>query len=306
MLLNITMTAIIKTAVSTVLYLAVMASMFVCLYNVFLVTENNMSQDEYICKGGLSTFEYNLSSNKFVERKYSESSCLDRFHYQHSLLYRHSYSSEISLWTSLGFSVVALIFLIFTSLVTCNSECGGWQLFAYAKDYDKSKKGSCESSLFCCGAIHGKKNRPKFAWQRRAVFFTLAGGAIICLIFSLTLVILAFAQETHFVPQLSNDSRSGVDEAIDSDIRRVDNLKALLMLHIIAIVLKIAWTLAVNDDQETMQHVNNEQSTPVATPMQVMEEDQPIEESELLFPTKKVSFNKTTSNQFYMRKQLNY
>lgn len=305
---NNDMTAIIKTSVSTVLYLGVMAAMIVCLYNVFLVTENNMSEDDYICKGGTTIMQYNLTSSSFYEKTYTESSCLDRFHYQHSLLYRHSYSSEISLWTSLGFSVTALIFLLFTSLVTCNSQCGGWQMFGYAKDYDKTKKGSCESSLFCCGAIHGKDNRPKFAWQRRAVFFTLAGGAIICLGISLALILLAFAQERHFVPQLNDESRKVVDEGVDSDIRRVDNLKALMTLHVIAIVLKVAWVLAVNDDQQSMQHVDIASSTPDETPMQEVEIE-PLDENEaeLLFPSKQVSFNKKgISNRNYIRKQLNY
>lgn len=86
---NNDMTAIIKTSVSTVLYLGVMAAMIVCLYNVFLVTENNMSEDDYICKGGTTIMQYNLTSSSFYEKTYTESSCLDRFHYQHSLLYRH-------------------------------------------------------------------------------------------------------------------------------------------------------------------------------------------------------------------------
>lgn len=297
------MTAIIKTCVSTVLYLGVMSAMIVCLYNVFLISENNMEEDNYICKNGTTIMQYNLSSLSFYEKTYTESSCLDRFYYQHSLLYRHSYSSEISLWTSLGFSVIALVFLMFTSLVTCNRQCGGWQMFGYAKDYDQSKKGSCESSLFCCGAIHGKDNRPKFAWQRRAVFFTLAGGAIICLGISLALIILAFAQERHFVPQLNDKSRKVVDEDLDSDVRRVDNLKALMTLHVIAIVLKVAWVLAVNDDQESTQHVNIASTNVQEVEIEPLNQNQ----SEIVFPSKKISFNKEGfSNRNYMRKQLNY
>ena len=109
----------------------------------------------------------------------SASECMDRFGFQHSLLYRNSYSVEISLWTSLGFSVAALLFLIFSAV--CNQKCDGWQTIGGDKDFTQGKKGSCESAMFCCGASSGIGGRPRFSWARRAAFFALAFGALICL-----------------------------------------------------------------------------------------------------------------------------
>lgn len=244
---------IVKSAVSTILYLAVFAGMVACLYNVFKITENDMSLDEAFCKSGYIGYEYNTHHEHFERANMSSVECLDRFGFQHSLLYRNSYSVEVSLWTSLGFSVVALLFLIFSAV--CNDQCAGWQTIGGDKDYN-GKTGSCESAMFCCGAAEGIGGRPRFSWARRAAFFALAFGALICLGISLCVVVIAFAQETQFVPQIMDDSRKDIPEADDSSVRRVDNLKALLTLHIIAMVFKVAWILAVDDDQQTMMHLS--------------------------------------------------
>ena len=245
---------IVKSAVSTILYLAVFAGMVACLYNVFKITENDMSLDEAFCKSGYIGYEYNTHHEHFERANMSSVECLDRFGFQHSLLYRNSYSVEVSLWTSLGFSVVALLFLIF-SAVCFRKQCAGWQTIGGDKDYN-GEKGSCESAMFCCGAAEGIGGRPRFSWARRAAFFALAFGALICLGISLCVVVIAFAQETQFVPQIMDDSRKDIPEADDSSVRRVDNLKALLTLHIIAMVFKVAWILAVDDDQRTMMHLS--------------------------------------------------
>lgn len=245
---------IVKSAVSTILYLAVFAGMVACLYNVFKITENDMSLDEAFCKSGYIGYEYNTHHEHFERANMSSVECLDRFGFQHSLLYRNSYSVEVSLWTSLGFSVVALLFLIFSAV--CVRECAGWQTIGGDKDFTKGKQGSCESAMFCCGAAKGINGRPRFSWARRATFFALAFGALICLGISLCVVVIAFAQETQFVPQIMDDSRKDIPEADDSSVRRVDNLKALLTLHIIAMVFKVAWILAVDDDQRTMMHLS--------------------------------------------------
>ena len=243
---------IVKSAVSTILYLAVFAGMVACLYNVFKITENDMSLDEAFCKSGYIGYEYNTHHEHFERANMSSVECLDRFGFQHSLLYRNSYSVEVSLWTSLGFSVAALLFLIFSAV--CNNQCAGWQTIGGDKDYN-GEKGSCESAMFCCGSAEGIGGRPRFSWARRAAFFALAFGALICLGISLCVVVIAFAQETQFVPQIMDDSRKDIPEADDSSVRRVDNLKALLTLHIIAMVFKVAWILAVDDDQQTMMHL---------------------------------------------------
>lgn len=245
---------IVKSAVSTILYLAVFAGMVACLYNVFKITENDMSLDEAFCKSGYIGYEYNIHHEHFERANMSSVECLDRFGFQHSLLYRNSYSVEVSLWTSLGFSVAALLFLIF-SAVCFTKQCAGWQTIGGDKDYNGGK-GSCESAMFCCGAAKGINGRPRFSWARRATFFALAFGALICLGISLCVVVIAFAQETQFVPQIMDDSRKDIPEADDSSVRRVDNLKALLTLHIIAMVFKVAWILAVDDDQRTMMHLS--------------------------------------------------
>jgi hypothetical protein len=213
-----------------------------------------MSLDEAFCKSGYIGYEYNTHHEHFERANMSSVECLDRFGFQHSLLYRNSYSVEVSLWTSLGFSVVALLFLIF-SAVCFSKQCAGWQTIGGDKDYN-GEKGSCESAMFCCGSAKGIGGRPRFSWARRAAFFALAFGALICLGISLCVVVIAFAQETQFVPQIMDDSRKDIPEADDSSVRRVDNLKALLTLHIIAMVFKVAWILAVDDDQRTMMHLS--------------------------------------------------
>lgn len=244
---------VVKTVVSTILYLAVFAGTIACLYNVFKTSENDRSIDDAFCKSGYIGYEYNIHNDHFERANMSASECMDRFGFQHSLLYRHSYSVEVSLWTSLGFSVAALLFLIFSAV--CNQKCDGWQTIGGDKDFTEGKKGSCESAMFCCGASSGIGGRPRFSWARRAAFFALAFGALICLGISLCVVVIAFAQEDQFVPQINAESRKDIPEADDSSVRRVDNLKALLTLHIIAMVFKVAWILAVDDDQQTMMHL---------------------------------------------------
>ena len=43
---------VVKTVVSTILYLAVFAGTIVCLYNVFKTSENDRSIDDAFCKSG--------------------------------------------------------------------------------------------------------------------------------------------------------------------------------------------------------------------------------------------------------------
>lgn len=307
--------AVIKTIVSSVLYVGIFSGILVCLHNVFLNTDNDLTSDDHICMDGAELMEYDWNSSSFVQRNYSMAECMDRFYYQHTLLYRHSFSSQMSLIASGAFTVSSLFFLIFTTLVTCNRSCGGWQELGGDADYQEGKKGSCESALFCCGATKGLDGRPKFAWARRAAFMTLAGAALISLNVSFALVLLAFSKEERFVPQMGDESREAVSDEVDSDIRRVDNFKALVTLHVIAIVLKVAWILAVDDDQKTTQLVEivDRKTTPSAPsmPLQTIEsedEEEEEEERELMLPTKHRSFNRNgyKSNRSYIRRQLNY
>ena len=327
---------VVKTVVSTILYLAVFAGTIACLYNVFKTTENDRTVDDAFCKSGYIGYEYNIHNDHFERANMSASECLDRFGFQHSLLYRNSYSVEVSLWTSLGFSVAALLFLIFSAV--CNDKCDGWQTIGGDKDFTEGTRGSCESAMFCCGASSGIGGRPRFSWARRAAFFALAFGALICLGISLCVVVIAFAQENQFVPQINAESRKDIPEADDSSVRRVDNLKALLTLHIIAMVFKVAWILAVDDDQQTMMHLsqyalNNKvgkNNDNIQTNGQRIDANgqridantgniksnekridsiiPDAEEKELFLPYKRTTFNRNgyKNNRSYMRNQLNY
>ena len=332
---------VVKTVVSTILYLAVFAGTIVCLYNVFKTSENDRSIDDAFCKSGYIGYEYNIHNDHFERANMSASECMDRFGFQHSLLYRNSYSVEISLWTSLGFSVAALLFLIFSAV--CNQKCDGWQTIGGDKDFTQGKKGSCESAMFCCGASSGIGGRPRFSWARRAAFFALAFGALICLGISLCVVVIAFAQEDQFVPQINAESRKDIPEAEDSAVRRVDNLKALLTLHIIAMIFKVAWILAVDDDQQTMMHLQFSLHNKVgentgninangqridangqridangqridANGQRIKNNEESIKgmnkapDAELFLPYKRTTFNRNgyKNNRSYMRNQLNY
>ena len=74
---------VVKTVVSTILYLAVFAGTIVCLYNVFKTSENDRSIDDAFCKSGYIGYEYNIHNDHFERANMSASECMDRFGFQH-------------------------------------------------------------------------------------------------------------------------------------------------------------------------------------------------------------------------------
>lgn len=326
--------AIIKSIISTVLYVGIFSGLVACLYNVFLTTENDLTAKDPLCQGGYIGFEYDFKTSSFQRANMTTHECLDRFAFQHTLLYRHSFSVEVSLWTSFGFTVAALLFILLSAV--CNRQCYGWQTFGGHADPDEhSQKGACESALFCCGSTQGMGDRPKFSWARRAVFLTLSGAAIICLGISLSITVIVFSQESQFVPQVEDASRSVILDEEDSAVRRVDNLKALISLHVIAMLFKVGWIFAIDDDQQTNMHIrhinmyknhdhlkehdqhfsqhdnrlNKHDQRLGEHDDRLNNHEQQMDEmdTKMFMPTKKIQFrNQYKSNRSFIRNQLNY